>query len=103
MVLINYCYVTESHKGSWTDVTERWVLKVLVPGLELEAVMPEKDLRCHLAELFFFVIEEIEAQRGEAVLSESHSKSGTELGELHHVFPTRMLFGIFRSFPPAHC
>lgn len=52
VVLINYCDVTESHKGAWADVTGRSVLKVLFPGLELEAVIPETALQGHLAELF---------------------------------------------------
>lgn len=46
--------MTESHKGTETDVTERWVLKALVPSLELETVISERALGGHVAQIVFF-------------------------------------------------
>lgn len=96
MRLMNY--VTESHKGTETDVTERWVLKALVPSLELQTVIPERALGGHVAEIFFlfFLLIKKQTQRGE-----TYRKSGAELGlDVVVILPhSACYFGISDSFP----
>lgn len=81
---------------AWTDVTESWVLKALVPSLGLEAVIPGRALGGHLAQ-FFLANEETEAQGGEAVLSDPQQvrdRAGSHVTFSHtHAVP-----GFFRSF-----
>lgn len=100
--------MTESHKGTETDVTERWVLKALVPSLELETVISERALGGHVAQIvfffpfffFFLANKETETQRGETALlrdlQKVRGRAGARRGCDFAIF--RMLFWHLRFF-----